>query len=109
MQKVALAACSQTTSDRDLSVGPASIPWYELFVNLDADGDGRLCFTEFVSGLKSMLGPQTPVPEERLYHLARGLDTDGSGAIEWGEWLALGLLTVESLSQAPEPLSTAFR
>jgi serine/threonine protein kinase/Ca2+-binding EF-hand superfamily protein len=108
MQKVALAACSQTTSDKDLCMGPASIPWYQLFVMLDADGDGRLSFQEFVTGFQSMLGA-LQVPTEKLFSLARSLDTDGSGSIEWGEWLAVGLLTIDSLSEASEPLSTAFR
>jgi serine/threonine protein kinase len=108
MQKVALAACSQTTSDKDLNLGPSSIPWYHLFVTLDADGDGRLSFPEFASGLKEMLGSAS-VLDEKLFSLARALDTDGSGMIEWGEWLALGLLTLEMLSEAPEPLTTAFR
>lgn len=108
MQKVALAACSQTTSDKDLCIGPSAIPWYQLFVMLDADGDGRLSFQEFATGFKEMLGAGA-VPDEKLFTLARSLDTDGSGAIEWGEWLAVGLLTIEKLSEAPEPLSTAFR
>jgi len=108
MQKVALAACSQTTSDKDVSVGPKSIPWYQLFVMLDADGDGCISFQEFASGFKAMLGSAS-VPDEKLFTLARALDTDGSGAIEWGEWLAVGLLTIDNLAEAPEPMATAFR
>jgi len=108
MQKVVLAACSQTTSDKDLSNGPQAIPWYQLFVMLDADGDGRISFQEFVTGFKTMLGSSS-VSDEKLLTLARALDTDGSGAIEWGEWLAVGLLNLDSLGEAPEPLCTAFR
>jgi serine/threonine protein kinase/Ca2+-binding EF-hand superfamily protein len=108
MQKVVLAACSQTLSDNDLAISPKSIPWYSLFVMLDADGDGRINFQEFASGFKTMLGTES-VPDEKLYALARALDTDGSGAIEWGEWLAVGLLTIDRLAEVPEPLGTAFR
>lgn len=108
MQKVCLAACSQTTSDEDLNIDPTSIPWYQLFLLLDADGDGRLSFQEFATGFRSMLGG-TAVPDEKLFNLARALDTDGSGMIEWGEWLAVGLLTLDRLSEDVEPINTAFR
>jgi Ca2+-binding EF-hand superfamily protein len=108
MQKVVLAACSQTISDKDLSARPMAIPWYALFVILDENGDGRIGFEEFVIGMKALLGNEQ-VSEEKLYGLARAVDTDGSGAIEWGEWLAVGLLTVDHLIEAPEPLGTAFR
>lgn len=108
MQKVVLAACSQTISDKDLNNKPLPIPWYSLFVILDENGDGRISFDEFASGMKALLGDEQ-VPDDKLYSLARALDTDGSGAIEWGEWLAVGLLTVEQLVEAPEPLSSAFR
>merc|ERR1712146_713437 len=87
---------------------PLPIPWYSLFVTLDEDGDGRIGFEEFASGMKALLGSQQ-VPNEKLHSLARSLDTDGSGAIEWGEWLSVGLLTVDELAEAVEPLSTAFR
>mmetsp|Transcript_66830 Transcript_66830/g.105719 ORF Transcript_66830/g.105719 Transcript_66830/m.105719 type:complete len:657 (-) Transcript_66830:87-2057(-) len=108
MQKVVLAACSQTISDKAFKSRPLPIPWYSLFVILDENGDGRIGFDEFASGMKTLLGDEQ-VPDAKLHSLARALDTDGSGAIEWGEWLAVGLLTVENLCEAPEPLGTAFR
>jgi serine/threonine protein kinase len=108
MQKVVLAACSQTVSEKYLSTRPLPIPWYSLFVTLDEDGDGRIGFEEFATGMKALLGSQQ-VPNEKLHSLARALDTDGSGAIEWGEWLSVGLLTVDDLADAVEPLGTAFR
>lgn len=108
MQKVVLAACSQTISEKQLSDMPTSIPWHALFLTLDENGDGRIGFDEFTKGMKALLGDQK-VSTEKLLTLARALDTDGSGAIEWGEWLSVGLLTVEQLAESSEPLTSAFR
>jgi len=108
LQKVVLVTCAQTITERDLDVGPRPIPWYHLFIHLDADGDGRISFAEFVQGFKNLLG-SVQVTDEKLILLARALDTDGSNAIEWGEWLAVGLLGHRTAAEESDALSAAFR
>lgn len=108
LQKVVLITCAQTVTERDLDIGPRPIPWYHLFIHLDADGDGRINFAEFVQGFKNLLG-SVQVTDEKLMLLARALDTDGSNAIEWGEWLALGLLGHRTAAEESDALSAAFR
>jgi len=105
VQRIALECCAVTASEADLQ---ASIPWRELFLALDTNEDGRLSFQELANGLAVMLGShQVSIP--KLEESIRALDFDSSGAIEWVEWLAVGLMAFKGLGEASEPLITAFR
>jgi len=73
-----------------------SIPWYDLFVYLDVDCDGRIGLEELVTGFERLLGVAVSQPvsntfsdRRRLRELGCALDVDDSGAIEWAEWIAL--------------------
>merc|ERR1712113_1359223 len=76
---------------------------------LDDDGDGRLEIDEFVTGLKQLVGHRPNCSVGNLQMLAHGLDVDGSGYIDWVEWVAVALLSADSSLLCPEPLLTAFR
>lgn len=110
MQRVVLTVCAQSLSDRDLADRPKAVPWYQMFIHLDADSDGRLSFEELARGLNELL--EMKVSHDQLVALIAELDTDDSSYIEWGEWLALGLIfstTSGSRDEASHPLDTAFR
>lgn len=59
--------------------------------------------------MQALLGASSHVSNDHLIQLAKCLDIDGSGCVEWIEWLAVALLSAENLPQAKEPLVTAFR
>lgn len=107
-QRLALTACAIAATELDLE---ALVPWRDLFLDLDRDRDGRLSIAEMVQGLKRLLGDATSwrMTDERLESCSRALDLDQSGAIEWVEWVAMALLGTRGISDAVEPLSTAFR
>lgn len=110
LQQLLLTLCVQMTPDVELpSFAALSLPWYELFCVLDKNEDGRLDFSEFVGGMRSMLVGPGAYTDDQLLSLARSLDMDRSGAIEWVEWMVLALLSVDALGASPEPLATAFR
>jgi len=107
-QRLALAACAMAASEADISM--LALPWRELFLALDEDQDGRLSFIELAAGLKRLLGPAAKeLPDEQLEECVLALDLDHSGAIEWVEFIAIALLGSKAISEAEEPLSTAFR
>jgi serine/threonine protein kinase len=109
MQQLVLIICAQTMAEVDLINCQTLVPWYDLFFALDRNEDGQLSFSEFVTGLKQLLGSAIRHSDEQLDMLVRSLDLDCSGQIEWVEWAAVALLAVQSLVQEAEPLSTAFR
>lgn len=104
-QQIVLECCAMATVEADLH---SRLPWRELFLHLDADQDGRLSFGELASGLRSLAGGGGPT-EEQLEDAVRSLDFDGSGAIEWVEWLVVALLCSKGIAESCEPVSTAFR
>jgi len=107
-QRLSLAACAMAATEADISA-PA-VPWRDLFLTLDKDQDGRLSFMELAAGLKRMLGAAAQdLSDEQLEECVLALDLDRSGAIEWVEFVALAVLGSKAVSEADEPLSTAFR
>lgn len=106
-QRLTLIACAMAATEADLQRPSA---WRSLFLALDQDMDGRLCIEEFCSGLRKMSGiPFSEVSEEQLMTAAQAADMDGNGAIDWGEWLAIGLLGLEELSKQEVIVTTAHR
>mmetsp|Transcript_45093 Transcript_45093/g.134762 ORF Transcript_45093/g.134762 Transcript_45093/m.134762 type:complete len:714 (-) Transcript_45093:155-2296(-) len=108
LQQLFLVVCAQMTSEEELLQCKDPIPWYDLFFALDANEDGRLDFREFAHGLGHVL--DFPCAEEHLDSLARAVDLDCSGALDWVEWVAVWLLSrQEKMCKEHEPLRTAFR
>eukprot|EP00930_Biecheleria_cincta_P000255 TRINITY_DN10052_c0_g1_i3.p1 TRINITY_DN10052_c0_g1~~TRINITY_DN10052_c0_g1_i3.p1 ORF type:complete len:583 (-),score=101.12 TRINITY_DN10052_c0_g1_i3:70-1818(-) len=106
-QRLALVACAMAATEADLARPSA---WRSLFVALDQDMDGRLCVTEFCSGLGKMSGvPVAEVSEEHLMAAALAADIDGNGSIDWAEWLVLGLVGLEELPKQDVIITTAHR
>merc|ERR1712136_731460 len=85
------------------------VPWYELFFTLDRNQDGRLDHQEFVQGLASLLGGFNDVHDGQLEALARALDLDCNGTIEWTEWIAAAVLAVVSCDNNIDVLSSIKR
>merc|ERR1712232_412672 len=87
-QRLALIACAVAAQETDLET---LVPWRELFLELDADQDGRLSVAELSQGLRRIHGgAATRLPEEHMESVAAALDLDQSGYIDWIEWLAVG-------------------
>jgi len=105
-QRLALATCAMACTEADLASGPA---WRGLFMLLDEDNDGCLSIAELCTGLRKVGGvlPEEASLEE-LTEAANVLDIDGSGAVDWAEWIALALLQMD-FSQAEAIVQTAFR
>eukprot|EP00930_Biecheleria_cincta_P000253 TRINITY_DN10052_c0_g1_i1.p1 TRINITY_DN10052_c0_g1~~TRINITY_DN10052_c0_g1_i1.p1 ORF type:complete len:597 (-),score=102.16 TRINITY_DN10052_c0_g1_i1:156-1946(-) len=106
-QRLALVACAMAATEADLGRPSA---WRRLFVALDKDMDGRLSVEEFCSGIRNMSGiPVSQVSEANLKAAALAADIDGNGSIDWAEWLVLGLLGLEDLSEQDAIITTAHR
>lgn len=54
----------------------------QLFMSLDANGDGTLTLDEIQKGLKGMDNA------EQIMEMMKGADTDGSGEINYTEFIA---------------------
>lgn len=111
-QQLLIITCAQLVCEEDLIHGSNQpVPWYDLFVALDADRDGRLRHVEFVRGMQCFLETSHPVSDEKLEWLADAIDVDHSGYIDWVEWLVVVLMAEKSVTArlAPEPLNTVFR
>jgi len=92
-QRYALLACAVGATEADL---PQPSAWRALFLALDQDADGLLSMEEVTSGLRKLAGvPRAEVSDEVLSAAAKAADMDGSGAIDWAEWLAVGLLSAK--------------
>lgn len=116
LQRLLLTASSRLSSEADLfreQPGRLLIPWYALFITLDADMDGALSHQELVAGLEALLGssgsPAVAPERRRLEALVWALDTDRSGSVDWSEWTALAQLAAGSLAECNEPLCTTLR
>jgi len=108
VQRTALECCALATTEADLN---SQIPWRGLFIALDSDQDGRLSLTEFALGLPILAGSAAlaSLKDGQLEDSIQALDFDGSGYVEWVEWLVIALLSSKGIAEACEPLSTAFR
>jgi len=83
------------------------VPWYQLFVMLDKDRDGRISLQEFQENTTASLwGPSRG-------SLIRALDIDDSGYIEWCEWAALAVFAAarhsEMMTLSAEPVASLLR
>jgi len=112
LQKLLLTLCARLLPDTEL-FHQSTLPWYNLFMLLDSDGDGRLSLSEFAAGLWELLASNAngDAANEKLWidGLVLALDVDNSGAIEWVEWAALALFSSPNLLNGQEPLQTLFR
>merc|ERR1712113_737461 len=74
----------------------------QIFAELDADNDGILSFQELQMGLKR--ADVDDLPARDLRGLARDMDTDDSGGVDYTEFLAatidMQFLTEEKLCRA---------
>eukprot|EP00931_Biecheleriopsis_adriatica_P024438 TRINITY_DN15228_c1_g1_i1.p1 TRINITY_DN15228_c1_g1~~TRINITY_DN15228_c1_g1_i1.p1 ORF type:complete len:623 (-),score=119.13 TRINITY_DN15228_c1_g1_i1:94-1920(-) len=96
-QRYALAACTMAATEADVEQPSA---WRRLFILLDQDADGSLSHEELCAGLRKLAGvPRSEVSDAEIMSAALAADFDGSGALEWNEWLAIALLSVENLSE----------
>lgn len=111
IRQLVIRLCAQLVSEETFVHCDNVVPWSEFFTMLDADLDGRLGLTEFVDGLKCFLDKQIGHTKPQLEQMARALDINGSGAIEWSEWLVIVLMVTEGvwLKISPEPLRTVLR
>merc|ERR1712217_498672 len=106
-QRLLLITCAQLwPSD---SILKAKVPLHDMFFILDANDDGRIDAQEFVAALRSMTGFSGGPSEAYLRGLVRGLDADGSTAIEWTEYVAVALLSDPRIRMDVDLLRSAFR
>eukprot|EP00747_Dinoflagellata_sp_TGD_P117370 gnl/TRDRNA2_/TRDRNA2_172589_c1_seq1.p1 gnl/TRDRNA2_/TRDRNA2_172589_c1~~gnl/TRDRNA2_/TRDRNA2_172589_c1_seq1.p1 ORF type:complete len:362 (+),score=54.30 gnl/TRDRNA2_/TRDRNA2_172589_c1_seq1:22-1107(+) len=112
-QRLLLTVCSRVISEDSLGCAHPDMPWREVFLSLDVDRDGCLGIDELADGLRSLLPAVFLVQKAShappLKELVLALDVDGSGFIEWAEWLALALLAEGRLAERDEVLQAAFR
>ena len=65
---------------------PASATWYNLFAELDKDGDGMITFDELVQVTRSKLGKgETSMPVNTIKALWCALDADDSNRVHLEE------------------------
>lgn len=108
IQRLALAMCAMLVSESDV-MAMVPVPWYDLFFFLDRNNDGRIDVDEFIVGIRGLM-PDCALHDSQLKALCQSVDTDGSGSIEWTEWVASALTSsVKEMTSDVEPLRTAFR
>lgn len=106
--KMALVACALQITEEDVARSSV-LPWYELFVSLDTDADGKLGVQELAQGLKDHLQVAGySIGLDLLQSLVQVLDIGNTGALDWADWLAIALLSIHGALE-PEVLITAFR
>ncbi|XP_052105394.1 calmodulin-A-like [Mytilus californianus] len=77
----------------------------EAFALFDKDGDGRITANELESVMKSM--GENPTPKE-LRQIIHDVDTDGSGAIEFNEFLIMMARKYSEIREMKE-ITDAFK
>ncbi|BAM40130.1 calcium-dependent protein kinase [Theileria orientalis strain Shintoku] len=80
MKQMALTCIAYHLSERELA------PLTSAFEALDRDGDGMLSISEVTSGLR-----ESRDTDANIEKMARALDTDQSGAIEYTEFIAASI------------------
>ncbi|UKK02090.2 calcium-dependent protein kinase [Theileria orientalis] len=80
MKQMALTCIAYHLSERELA------PLTSAFEALDRDGDGMLSISEVTTGLRESRDTQANIEQ-----MARELDTDQSGAIEYTEFIAASI------------------
>mmetsp|Transcript_10154 Transcript_10154/g.26096 ORF Transcript_10154/g.26096 Transcript_10154/m.26096 type:complete len:648 (+) Transcript_10154:21-1964(+) len=108
LQRCVLMLCAQLTPDLEVMDASLPVPWYCMFFALDENQDGRIDLPELLTSLSALLGPAAP-EVAKLEALAAALDLDGSGAVEWVEWVALALSSAPEMFGVSEPIRTVFR
>lgn len=106
VQRIVLNLCAALTPEAEV-IDNALMPWYDIFVRFDRDMDGRCSREELLTGLSSLPGPG--YSDDELEGIIDSIDIDGSGYVEWVEWVAVSLLSSEGIMKSWEPLHTAFR
>jgi calcium-dependent protein kinase len=97
LKKIALTVIAQQLSEKEIK------ELKETFEQLDKNRDGTLTLEEITQGMKSH---NVPVPEQFEATL-RSLDTDGSGAIDYTEFIAATMTNKQYLKK--EVIWAAFR
>mmetsp|Transcript_91352 Transcript_91352/g.200132 ORF Transcript_91352/g.200132 Transcript_91352/m.200132 type:complete len:471 (+) Transcript_91352:78-1490(+) len=97
LKKVVLTMIAQNLKDSDLE------ELRSVFIALDRNKDGTLSKQELVEGLKKA---NVPMPDD-FGHVLDSLDTDGSGSIDYSEFLASTLTRKQYLKE--EAAWAAFR
>jgi len=83
LQKAALNVIAGQLNDEQIKA------LREIFAQLDKNGDGSLTLVEMKDGLKKLLADKE-VPQD-LTEILEGVDSDGSGVIDYTEFLAATL------------------
>eukprot|EP00913_Durusdinium_trenchii_P031677 g29663.t1 len=97
MKKVALTLIAQQLKDDELK------ELRDTFIKLDKDRDGTLSLEEIQNGMKMA---KADLPED-IVEIVRNLDTDGSGNIDYTEFMAATLTKKQYLRR--EVMWAAFR
>eukprot|EP00928_Gymnodinium_smaydae_P000711 TRINITY_DN10275_c0_g1_i1.p1 TRINITY_DN10275_c0_g1~~TRINITY_DN10275_c0_g1_i1.p1 ORF type:complete len:535 (+),score=103.95 TRINITY_DN10275_c0_g1_i1:67-1671(+) len=82
LKKAALQVIAGLVSERDIQV------LRDIFIQMDCNGDGLLTLGELQAGL--LKAGLKEIPED-LEDIMRGIDADGSGVIDYTEFLAASL------------------
>jgi calcium-dependent protein kinase len=75
----------------------------DIFLTLDVNNDGKLSREELINGFRKLYGE---FAEEEVDSIMRVADSDGSGEIDYSEWLAA--TTDKNMLISDEKLRTAF-
>jgi len=97
LKKVAMTMIAQQMSDKDVS------ELKQTFALLDKNNDGTLTYKEIFDGFKQ----HKIAMSEDLEATINALDTDGSGTIDYTEFIAAGMTTKQYMKK--EVIWSAFR
>lgn len=108
-QQLAITAAARMIAEDRFVRGPQFLPWYEIFVALDLEHQGRLPIDRFIRDIDKH--NSLHMSRARIEELVLVLDVDGSGYIEWTKWIIVAIIADTDLLKklTPEPLCTIFR